>query len=132
MSEILTESSSQRSDNKIWVWKYPDSVFTPFKVNLRRLGVEGTYIDIPTTYSARFVVKADLRDDNSIIDEFFKFVSPSVFVVNIPTEKVCLLRAGRLYHVGVALYDDNNNFIRSLISDLPLRLDKSTLSNLVF
>ena len=77
-------------------------------------------------------VKADLRDDNSIIDEFFKFDLNSVFVVNIPTEKVCLLRAGRLYHVGVALYDDNNNFVRSLISDLPLRLDKSTLSNSVF
>ena len=131
-NQILVEPSSQRGDNKVWVWKYPDPVNTPFRISLYRAGSESTYVNIPTDYSVRFLIKADLRDDNALIEKVFHFDAPSVFQVVIPTDEVIKLRAGRAYHVGVALYDNHGSFVRSIISDLPLRIEGSTLSNSVF
>ena len=129
---FLTEPSSQREDNRIWVWRYADPVNVPIKVNLRRRDTGDVYANIPTSFRIRFLIKEDLRDDDAVLEKSFEFVSPSVFVVKISTEEVVRLRAGKVYHVGMALYDDRDNFIRTIISDLPLRVDKSALSNSVF
>lgn len=132
-SAVLTEPSSQREDNRVWVWRYADPVNVPIKINLRNRESGNVYVNIPTDFYAHFLIKEDLRDDVAVLEKVFKFVSPSVFVVEISTEEVAgRLRAGKTYHVGVALYDDNSVFIRTLIADLPLRVDKSTLSNSVF
>ena len=90
------------------------------------------YFDIPTTMYVRFLIKDDLRDDTPVIEKTYKFISPNVFVVELSTEEVVQLRAGKTYHVGVALYGEDDNFVRVLIADLPLRIDKSALSNSVF
>ena len=132
MSEFLEESSSQRSDLKVWVWKYGDPVNVPFKVTMIKKDTNSEYFDIPTSMYARFLVKADMRDDMPIIDKVFKFTQPNIFIVELSTSEVVQLRAGRTYYVGVALYDENDNFVRTLISVLPLRIDKSVLSNQVF
>jgi len=132
MSEFLTEPSSQREDFKIWVWRYGDAVNTPIKVNFYRKDTGEQYFDIPTTYYVRFLIKDDLRDDTPVIEKVFRFVSPNVFIVALSTAEVVRLRAGKTYHVGVALYGEADNFVRVLIADLPLRIDKSALSNSVF
>lgn len=132
MSAILTEPSSQRADNKIWVWRYGDAVNTPFRVNFHKKDTGEQYFDIPTTMYVRFLIKDDLRDENPIIEKVYKFISPNVFIVELSTEEVVQLRAGKTYHVGVALYDEGDNFVRVLISDLPLRIDKSALNKSVF
>lgn len=132
MSEILTEPSSQRADNKIWVWRYGDAVNTPFKVTFHKKDTGEQYFDIPTTMYVRFLIKDDLRDDTPVVEKTYKFISPNVFVVELSTEEVVQLRAGKTYHVGVALYGEDDNFVRVLIADLPLRIDKSALSNSVF
>lgn len=132
MSEILTEPSSQRADNKIWVWRYGDAVNTPFKVIFHRKDTGEQYFDIPTTMYVRFLIKDDLRDENPVIEKVYKFIAPNVFVVELSTEEVVQLRAGKTYHVGVALYGEDDNFVRVLIADLPLRVDKSALNKSVF
>lgn len=132
MSEILTEPSSQRADNKIWVWRYGDAVNTPFKVNFYNKDTGEKYFDIPTSMYVRFLIKDDLRDETPIIEKVYKFIAPNIFVVELSTEEVVQLRAGKTYHVGVALYGENDNFVRALISDLPLRVDKSALNKSVF
>lgn len=132
MNEILTEPSSQRADNKVWVWRYGDAVNTPIRVSLIRKDTEEQYFNIPTSMSARFVIKGDLRDDDAIIDKLFKFTAPNIVVIELSVEEVIQLRAGRTYYVGLALYDEQENFVRVLIADLPLRVDKSALSGSVF
>lgn len=132
MSDILTEPSSQRGDHKIWVWRYGDAVSTPFKVSFRRKDNDKVYYDVPTSMYARFLIKADLRDETPIIEKAFKFISPNIFVVELSTDEVVQLRPERIYHVGVALYDEFDNFIRVLIADLPLRVDVSALNKSVF
>lgn len=132
MSEILTEPSSQRADNKIWVWRYGDAVSTPFKVSFYKKDDGVEYFQIPTTMYVRFLIKADLRDDTPVFEKVFNFISPGVFVVELSTDEVMQLRAGRTYYVGVGLYDEGDNFVRSLVSDLPLRIDKSALSNSIY
>lgn len=132
MSEILTEPSSQRADNKIWVWRYGDAVNVPFKITLYKKDTGEQYFDIPTTMYVRFLIKDDLRDENPVIEKVYKFASPNVFIVELTTEEVVQLRAGKTYHVGVALYDGDDKFIRVLIADLPLRIDRSALNNSVF
>lgn len=132
---ILQESSSQRNDQNVWVWRYADAVFTPFRVSLYRrdaVDISAIYVDIPVGFYARFLIKDDLRDESAIIDKSFRFDVPSVFVVDIPTDEVVMLRPGKMYHVGVALYDNNDNFVRAIIDDLPLRVDNSVLSYSVF
>lgn len=132
MSNILTEPSSQRADHKIWVWRYGDPVNIPMRVSFIRKDNAQQYFDVPTTCYVRFLIKSDLREDDPIIDKPFKFIKPNIFLVEFSTEEVIQLRAGRTYYVGVALYDEGDNFVRTLISDLPLRIDKSALSNQVF
>lgn len=129
---IIQEPSSQRGDNNVWIWRYGDPVYTPVKVHLLRKDTDEVYVDVPTSYTVGFFVKADLRDDTPIIEKMFNFIEPSLFVVDIPTEEVILLRSGKCYHCGMALYDESGNFVRTLVADLPLCIDKSTLSNLVF
>lgn len=129
---IIQEPSSQRSDNNIWVWRYGDPVFTPFRISFYRKGQDNAYVDIPLDFTVRFLIKADLRDDSAVIEKIFHFDAPSVFVVNIPTDEVIQLRAGKMYHVGLALYNEYGEFVRTIIADLPLRIDNSTLSNSVF
>lgn len=132
MSEILTEPSSQRADNKIWVWRYGDAVNTPFKVTFNKKDTGEQYFDIPTTMYVRFLIKDDLGDETPIIEKVYKFIAPNIFVVELSTEEVVQLRAGKTYHVGVALYGEDDNFVRVLIADLPLRVDKSALNKSVF
>lgn len=132
MSEILTEPSSQREDQKIWVWRYGDAVNVPFRVSLIKKDTGEEYFKIPTTMYVRFLVKSDLREDMAIIDKPFQFTAPGIFIVQLSTEEVVQLRAGRTYYVGVALYDEGDNFVRTLVADLPLRIDKSVLSSQVF
>lgn len=132
MSNILTEPSSQRADHKIWVWRYGDPVNIPMRVSFIRKDNAQQYFDVPTTCYVRFLIKSDLREDDPIIDKPFKFIKPNIVLVEFSTEEVIQLRAGRTYYVGVALYDEGDNFVRTLISDLPLRIDKSALSNQVF
>lgn len=132
MSDFLTEPSSQRADNKIWVWRYGDAVNTPFKVIFHKKDTGEQYFDIPTTMYVRFLIKDDLRDENPIIEKVYKLIAPNVFIVELSTEEVVQLRAGKTYHVGVALYGEDDNFVRVLIADLPLRVDKSALNKSVF
>lgn len=132
MDRILTEPSSQREDNRVWVWRYGDPVNVPFRISLYRRDADSTYVNIPTDFTVRFLVKSDLRDDAAVIDKVFHFKAPSIFLCEFSTEEVIALRAGKTYHVGVALYDNDGNFVRAIIDNLPLRVDKSTLSNSVF
>lgn len=132
MSEILTEPSSQRSDNKIWVWRYGDPVNVPVKVSFFKKSDQTEYFKVPTTMYARFLVKSDLRLDDAVIDKIYHFIAPGIFIVELSTEEVIQLRAGKTYYVGIALYDEGDNFVRTLVADLPLRVDKSVLSNQVF
>lgn len=132
MSDFLTEPSSQRADNKIWVWRYGDAVNTPFKVIFHKKDTGEQYFDIPTTMYVRFLIKDDLRDENPIIEKVYKLIAPNVFIVELSTEEVVQLRAGKTYHVGAALYGEDDNFVRVLIADLPLRVDKSALNKSVF
>lgn len=129
---VIREPTSQRSDSKMWVWTYGDPVYVPIRVSLVREDTGSVYVDVPTSYHVGFFIKSDLRDSNAIIQKMFNFIEPSLFVVDIPTDEVILLRAGKVYHVGMALYDELGNFVRTLISDLPLRIESSALSNSVF
>lgn len=129
---ILREPSSQRNDNNIWVWRYADPVITPFRVLFHRGSDTGNLVDVPVGFYAKLLIKDDLRDENATIDKIFRFDVPSIFIVNIPTDEVIKLRPGKMYHVGVALYDNNDRFVRAIIDDLPLRIDGSALSRSVF
>lgn len=132
MSNILTEPSSPRADHKVWVWRYGDAINTPVRVTFYRKDNGEPYFDIPTTCYARVLIKDDLRDDNAVLEKSFHFISPNIFIVEFTTDEVVQLRAGKTYHVGMALYDEADNFIRVLVQDLPLRIEKSALSNSVF
>ena len=132
MSEILVEPSSQRSDHKVWVWRYGDAVRVPVKVSMVKRSDNTQYFDVPTVMSVRFLIKDDLRDEAPIIEKVYNFVAPNIFIVEIPTDEVIALRAGKVYHVGMALYDEQDNFVRTLVADLPLRIEKSALYDSVF
>lgn len=132
MSEILVEPSSQRSDHKIWVWRYGDAVRVPVKVSMVKKSDNTQYFDVPTVMHVRFLVKDDLRDSSPIIEKAFNFIAKNIFIVELSTEEVIALRAGKMYHVGMALYDEQDNFVRTLVADLPLRVEKSALYDSVF
>lgn len=132
MSEILTEPSSPREDHKVWVWRYGDAISTPVKVTFTRKSTNSEYFEVPTTMYARVVIKDDLRDSDAILDKVFQFTSNGIFIIEFTTEEVIQLRAGKTYQLGVALYDEDDTFLRTLVQDLPLRIEKSALNKSVF
>ena len=132
MSGILVEPSSPRADHKVWVWQYGNSVHVPVKVSMIRKDDNTQYFNIPTVMYVRMLIKDDLRDSMPILEKVYNFSAPNIFIVELSTEEVIALRAGKMYHVGMALYDEQDNFVRTLVADLPLRVEKSALSNSVF
>lgn len=132
MSEILREPSSPRSDHGTWVWRYGDAIYTPVKVSMVSKRDNSQYFDVPTVMKVRFQIKADLRDSMPVLEKVFDFIKPNIFVVELSTEEVVQLRAGRTYSVGMALYDEQDNFVRVLVSNLPLRIEQSALYESVF
>lgn len=132
MTEILTEPSSQREDNKVWRWRYGDPVNTPVKVSFINKSNNEKYADVPGGYYARFIVKTDLREDEVFFERNFEFSTDGVFIVELTAEEVCQFRAGATYYCGFALYDSNGKFIRTLVQDLPLVIDKSVFSKQLY
>lgn len=123
---LLKETSSQRLDGQVWVWNYPDSLNVPFRVILD----EG--LQLPKGYKVRFVIKSDIRENDIILDRYYEVLDESVFVVEVSVDEVSQLRIGRTYYGGFALYDTYGNFVRNIVSYLPIRIEKSVFSNVVF
>lgn len=132
MSEILVEPSSQREDNRIWVWNYGDPVHAVCQIQLIDQSTGRTYLEIPQNYYARFMIKSDLREGKSILEKNFNFDGRGVFIVDLTTEEVLQLKPEAHYYVGMALYDEFGNFIRTLVSFLPLRIARSVFKDQLF
>ena len=133
MSEILVEPSSQRVDNKVWVWTYGDPVNTSVKVSFINKTTSEEYLEIPENgYFVRFLIKTDLREDRAVLDKNFSFVSRGIFVINLSSDEVAQLIPEANYNVGMALYDEVGNYIRTLVQNLPLRIERSVFKNQLF
>lgn len=132
MNEILVEPSSQRTDNKMWVWNYGDPVHAVCQIKLIDKLTGNTYLEIPENYYARFMIKSDLREGKSILEKNFNFDKRGVFIIDLTTEEVLQLKPEAHYYAGMALYDEFGNFIRTLVSYIPLRVERSVFKDQLF
>jgi len=126
---ILYEPSSTRGDHGIWCLTYGQPTKTPFKFDWKGKTKDSTVtIDIDTSCYVIFNIK-EYMDDVPVISKKVNMQEDNIAVLEINYSESLILRMENEYHLTVTLYDAEDNIIRILLRDLPIRILKSGVEN---
>ena len=124
---ILYEPTSTRGDHGIWKLTYGQPSKTPFKFDWKGKTAGGEFINFKIDSSCRVqcVIKENLSDELYIILKEIQMGDNNSIMLELNREDSLKLLGGKNYHLTVILYDSNNELIRVLLRDLPIRIEGS-------
>lgn len=124
---LLYEATSPRGDYGIWNLTYGQPSKTPFFFDWRGKTAGGKLVDfnIDTSCYVQFIIREYVYSKEAILNYKLQMKENNCVMVEINQEDCFKLKAGKTYHGTVVLYDKDNNIIRVLLRDLPIKVLRS-------
>lgn len=128
---ILYEPTSTRGDHGIWKMTYGQPSRTPFKFDWKGKTSGGEFINfkIDSSCYVQCVIKENISDEIYVILKNVQVSENNTIMFELDRKDVSKLLGGKEYHLTMTLFDENNELIRILLSDLPIRIEGSGVSD---
>lgn len=124
MSKIIYEPASTRGDFGTLIITETEPVNIPFIFEIPTITIAGdnsTYNIIESDYVV-FTIKRHIRDVSSVIEHRVDSIKNNCAVLELTQDDIDLLSTNTHFVLSATLYDGENNNVRVLVAELPIKI----------